>query len=159
MLISHRFKLNKGMTLIELVMSIVIIGIALMGTILAFNTAARFSGNPVVEHQKVAIAKAYLDEILIKNYPGTVPCGTPPANRADYSNICDYNNLTDNGAKDSTGASISGFENYIVTVIIDTAGAQLGSLVSGTQVVRVDVTVKLTGDTQGYTLSGYKTNI
>lgn len=159
MLMSRKtFNKIKAYTLVELIVSMVIISVAFIGMILTFNTAARASGNPVVYFQQIAIAKSYLEEITVKDFPSTLPCPSPPANRSDYTNICDYNNLTNNGVVDQQGNSVSELSNYVVNVNLDTSSASLGSLSAGSDVIRIDVTVNLPGVTQGYTLSAYRTN-
>ena len=159
---SYKFKLNKSKakayTLIELIVSMVIIAVAFVGMLMAFTTAARHSGNPVVYFQQIAIAKSYLEEITTKEFPTTLPCPSPPANRSDYTNICDYNNMTNNGVIDQQGNAVTSLSAYNVSISLDTTGASLGSLTAGTQVVRIDVTVNLPGVTTGYKLSAYRTN-
>ena len=148
---------NKGFTLIELIVSMVVISVSLVGTLLAFDAATKTSGKPVVTHQLVSIARSYAEEVLTKEFPTTLPCPSPPASRLNYTNICDYNNLTDNGVKDHTGASVSGLEKYNVSVSLDTATASLSTLTSGTEVVRIDISVNLDGEIGGTNLSVYKT--
>lgn len=153
----NKCSLNRAYTLIELIISIVIISVAFVGMLLAFDVAGRHSGNPIVYFQSISIAKSYLEEVLVKEFPTTLPCPAAPALRKNYTNVCDYKNLSNTGVFDASGNAVNGLENYNVTVNVDTSGAVLGGLASGTDVVRIDVTVSLPGVTQGYTLSGYRT--
>jgi MSHA pilin protein MshD len=140
-------------------MTIVIISVGLTGTMLGFKMAAQFSSDPIVEQQAVSIAKSYLEEIMQKNFPTTLPCPAPPAGgRQVYTNICDYNNLVNVGARGQDNALISGLGMYTVSVTLDTATAVFNALASGTQVVRIDVTVSHISLPQGIKLSGYRTN-
>ena len=149
----------QAFTLIELVITIVVISVALTGTMLSFNTAVNYSADPVVQQQAVTIIKSYLEEIMQKNFPTTLPCPAPSATgRAAYANICDYNNLIDVGARGQNNQLIAGLGAYTVTVTLDTATAILGSLTSGTQAIRIDVTVSHTSLPQSIKLSGYRTN-
>lgn len=149
----------KAFTLVELVMSIVIMSIAFVGTILAFYTVSKRSAKPILISHSLAIAKSYLTEILLKDFPTTLPCPSPPASgRKYYNNICDYQNLHDIGAYDQEGQPIAGLENYEVRVNIDTTTAQLGELTAGTEVVRIDVTTWLQDSESEVIISGYKTN-
>jgi len=129
----------QGYTLIELVISITLISIAVLGVLLAVNTAAIYSGDPMISYQSVAIAEAYLSEISTKGFP---PAGSCPgaASRAVYTNICNYNGLNQ-VPTDQTGSAISGLGSYTVQVNVDSTAAVLGALTAGTQAVRVDVTV------------------
>jgi len=145
--------------MIELVISMTIIAIALLGTLLAINTAVAFSGDPMISHQAVSIAESYLEEILQKNFSTTAACPAVPApgGRASFNSICQYNGLSQSPTSQS-GAAISALLNsYTVTVTVDSSAAILGSLTPGTQVERVDVTVSHPSMTS-LTISAYRTN-
>lgn len=131
----------KGFTLVELVISITLISIAFIGIILAVNTVTRFSANPMTLYQGIAIAESYLEEISSKAFPTTVPCPAPPAGgRAAYNNVCDYSGLNQSPT-DILGNPIAALAPYNVQVTVDTSGATLPNLTSGTNVVRIDVRV------------------
>lgn len=149
---------STGYTLVELVMSLAIIAIAVLGTILAINTAGRFSGNPSVNYQAIAIAESYLEEIAQKNFPPTPITNCPAATRANFTNVCNYNGLSET-PHDQNGNAIAALSGYTVNVVVDSTTAQLGSptLVAGTQVVRIDVTVSH-NQMPNMTFSTYRTN-
>lgn len=149
---------SRAFTLIELVLSIVIIAICLTGTMLAFITVAKYGADPMIQQQSINIGKSYLEEIMAKSFPQTLPCLNPPSEgRGVFANVCDYQNLNDTGAKDQNGQSITGLENYTVRVTLDTAGAILGDLNSGTDVVRIDINVTHPALRTAMVISGYKT--
>ena len=132
-----------GMTLVELVLSIVIISVSITGTLLAFQTTSLFNVDPMLQQQGLTIAKSYLSEIIQKEFPTTLPCPSPPTGgRGVYSNVCDYHNLTDTGVVDQSGNAVSNLGNYTVSVSVLSSGVTLGSLTSGTDVVRVQVRVQ-----------------
>lgn len=133
-------KTNTAVYLLELVLSMAIVSIALTSMVLLFWQIT-LSPTPVVNQQALYIANGYINEILTKSFPTILPCPAPPANRANYTNICDYNNLVDVGAKDNQGNLFTGLGAFTVSVLIDLNNANLGNLVSGTQVIRVDVIV------------------
>ncbi len=149
---------TKGFTLVELIISMVIIAVAFVGTLLVINMVTSQSGRPVVMSHSIAVAKSYLTEILLKDFPSTIPCPSPPGLRSEYYNICDYHNLYDLGAKDQNGNVIAYLANYEIRVNIDTTTASLDGLTSGTEVVRIDVRTKIQGDDSEVLISGYKTN-
>ena len=133
---------QDGFTLVELIIAIVIISVALTGTLLAINMGSKYSADPMINRQASAIAQAYMDEILTKSFPTGFPCAAPPGGgRSVYTNICDYQGLSDTGAKDQFGNAIAGLSGYNVAVNVDGTTATMGTLTAGTQVVRVDVTV------------------
>lgn len=131
---------NRAVYLLELVLSMTIVGIALTSMILVFWRIS-IAASPVVNQQALYIANGYLNEILTKNFPTTLPCPSAPTSRANYTNICDYNNLVDVGAKDNQGNLLTGLGSYKVSVLLDTNSANLGNLIAGTQVIRVDVII------------------
>lgn len=131
------------MSLIELVVAIVVISIALSATLLVVDTTTRRSVDPMLERQSIAIAEAYLEEILQKAY--TDPdddqlCPAAEGSRALYDNVCDYNGLADSGARDQNGTAVVGLESYQIAIAIDTT-ASLGGVTGSADVVRVDATV------------------
>lgn len=147
--------INKqlGFTLIEVVMAIVIIGVALSGTLLTFNITVRHSADPILTQQATMIAQAYLEEILSKDFDP----GTPSGGRETYTSIHNYNNLTDIGARDQTDTAIAGLENYTVNVNINTSSS-LGNLIANTDVLRIDVTVSNSTHIPNITISSYRAN-
>lgn len=149
---------HRGFTMVELVISITIIGIAILGTLLAINTATIFSGNPLLTTQATAIAESYLEEILGKNFPtpAAAACPSTGLTRANFSDICHYNGLNQ-APTDQNGNTITELSGYTVQVAIDRQTAGLGALASGTQVVRIDVTVSH-ASMPGMKFSVYRTN-
>jgi len=147
------------MTLIELVIAIVVIAVALTGTLMATQSANRHGADPMIQRQALAIAEAYLEEILLQPYldpdTGSV-CPTREANRGLYDNVCDYAGLDDMGARDRNGLPVTGLDGYRVRVGVDT-NATLGALSGASTVLRVDVRVTHPSGTD-HALSAYRTN-
>ena len=167
---------NAGATLVELVVSIVVISIGLAGILSVMNRNLSSSGDPMVQHQAIAIGEAYLEEILAKDFcdpdnapgtcvsgaPGSPTCNVCPASEATrdlYDNVCDYRGLPDTAVRDpATGLPIGGLGAYAVAVAITDNGAALNGLTGANcQVLRVDVTVTGPGGV-AYTLNGYRAN-
>lgn len=144
---------QSGFTLIELVVSIVIIGIAVAAVLLPMNLTTSRSADPMIQHQAVAIAEAYMEEIMLR--PFTDPDGTDgETDRTLFDDVDDYDGLNDTGARDQSDRGIAGLESYTVTVaVVDTA---LNGI-ADTDCKKVTVTV---GHPSGInmTLSSYRTN-
>ncbi len=142
----------RGVSLVELIVAIVIIGVALAGVLMVFIRNTSSSADPLIWHQATAIAEAYLEEALTKNF--TVGPGNT---RPTYDDVLDYN-FTDVGARDQTGTPISGLGGY--TVEMQAAYADLHTITQASNnAVRVQVTVTpqaLPGST--VIISGYRTN-
>jgi MSHA pilin protein MshD len=137
---------QTGVTLVELILSMVIISIALVGILSVINLSASHSADPLVQQQAIAIAESYLEEILLQSYSGG-----SSTSRADYDDVDDYNGLSDNGAHDQQGNAIAGLSQYTVTAAVSAATA----LPDGVTAKQVSVTVSGPG-VSGLTLVGYK---
>ncbi|MGI9237853.1 MAG: type IV pilus modification PilV family protein [Woeseiaceae bacterium] len=149
--------MNKqaGVTLVELLVSIVIVSIAASGVLglLSMTTAA--SADPMIRHQAAAIAEAYLEEIMLK--PVVDPDGADgEAARADYDDLDDYDGLIDAGARDQFGLAIAGLNAYNVGVSVSPSSG-LPS-VPAADALRVDIVVTRGSDIN-FVLSGYRTRL
>jgi MSHA pilin protein MshD len=150
---------NRGVTLIELIVAMVVISIALTGVLLVINYTTLHSADPVLRHQAIAIAEAYMEEICLKNFadPDAVgPGSDAETDRDSFDDVDDYNNHVDNGAADQNGDPIVGLGNYTVRVTVQNNQpyGPAGSPVIG---LRIDVTVV---DPAGVslTLTGFRAN-
>ena len=114
-------KLQRGMTLVELVITIVIIGIAAAALFTAMASITARSADPLLRQQSLSLAEAYLEEILLQAFldPATgTACPSPPPQRGDFDNVCDYDGLTNTGARNARGEAIDGLGSYAVAVSV-----------------------------------------
>ena len=140
---------NRGVNLVELLISIVIISIACTGVLLIYAQTVRYSADPMVQTQALAIAEAYLDEILAR--PLVDPDGTNVGEtRATYDNVGDYDNLSNTPPQDQGGTVQTDPDGYQVDVDV-TAGVN----VNGVAMSQVDVRVRF-GTVVDVTLTGYR---
>lgn len=143
---------QRGATLIELLVSIVVVGIAagiILG-LLATTTGA--SADPMLRHQASAIAEAYLEEILLRAFDD--PDGVDgEGSRTAFDDLDDYDGLVDIGAHDQFGNAIAGLADYTIAVTV-TPSAALAGLPAG-DTLRVDVSVSRGSDIS-LLLSGYR---
>ncbi|MBK7355375.1 prepilin-type N-terminal cleavage/methylation domain-containing protein [Propionivibrio sp.] len=148
---------QRGVTLIELIIFIIVISVGLVGILAVMNTTVRSSAQPMVRKQAMAMADAILEEILAKDATLTLPetdfaaCG----NRALYVGVQDY-------------ACFDGAPATAVIRGIDTLGSTpIGALVGFTAAVAVApvavsgvalqrVAVTVTGSGETITLFGYR---
>lgn len=114
---------NRGVTLVELVMAVVVISIAVTGVLLAYVQTVRNSADPMIDAQALAVAEAYMDEILAKPVAGSVDCvaGTP---RTDCARVADYFGINE-APRDQFGNAIAELGAYTVTVAAG-GGGDLG---------------------------------
>lgn len=151
----HKPGKQSGVTLIELIISIVIVTIAVGAILGTLSTTAASSADPMLRHQAVAIAEAYLEEILLK--PFADPDGIDgEAVRAAFDDVDDYNGLADSGARDQFGNPIANLGEYNISVTVVSSSA-LPS-VPAADTLRVDVNVVWRNDIN-FTVSGYRTRL
>lgn len=165
---------QRGFTLIELVMFIVIVGIGIAGILSVFTTSVKSSADPMVRKQALAIAESLLEEILLKEYcdpdTATLSPTAPPvcpasrvaadqeAARANYDDVDDYAGYTTSGGiVDLTGAPVAGLTSYNVTAVtVTVTTAAQNAALNAVNAKRVTVTV--TGPQGAITLTGYRSN-
>lgn len=134
-----------GATLIEMIVSIVIISTSVSGVMLVITEIGRHSADPMIRTQATSIAQAYMDEILVQ--PLTDPDGGETGGaeagetRATFDDVADYHGLADTaGAVDQTGTAITGLEGYNVDVSVSDA------TIGGYPAKRIRVNVGFDGD-------------
>lgn len=144
----------RGVTLVELIVAIVVIGVALAGVLVVIVRNTMSSADPMIWHQSVAIAEAYLEEALTKNF--TDPDGTNVGEtRATYDDVFDYNNIVaESPPRDQNGNVISALAGYSVNVQVIPEAL---TVITASNAARVQVTVTTpVGDS--VVISGYRTN-
>lgn len=154
--------LQRGISLIELIVFIVIISVALTGILLVMNQVTMHSADPLIHKQALAAAESLLEEIELQDFnmasgvaatSGTVNA----SNRAaGYHIVSDYNGYTTGGAgilPVSGATAILGLEGYNATATV--VAAALGDIPNAGSAVLITVTVT---DPQGNAIdvSGYR---
>ena len=121
---SHRplRKHQRGVSLIEMVLAIVILGVGLAGVLLAFSTVTRGSADPVVAQQMLAIAEELLEEIQLKPYAAAANAAPAPCARDTYNDVLDYNGYATAGTVCMIdGTPIAALAGYSVRVQVQPA--------------------------------------
>lgn len=59
---------QRGLTLIELIVFIVIVSVALVGVLIVLNVTTRSSADPMVRKQLLAVAEAVLEEVMLQPF-------------------------------------------------------------------------------------------
>ncbi|RRS03091.1 type II secretion system protein [Aquabacterium soli] len=110
---------SRGFTLIEMLLAIVIIGVGLAGVLMAFSVTARYSADPLVAKQLLAIAEGMMEEIELKPYAvANGAASTSTCSRADFDDVSDYNGYTDKPICNIDGSSIASLAGYTVSVSV-----------------------------------------
>lgn len=142
---------QRGFTLAELLLLIVVFSIGLAGILLAINTATAHSADPMVRKQAMTIAESMMEEVLLMPYAQGGWSGlSTQANRSHFDDARDYDGFRNNGIyRIEDGTLIDGLQNYNVAVAV--VSATLAD-VSG-----LAVTVTVTGPfNTHYALTSYK---
>jgi MSHA pilin protein MshD len=150
-------KRNRGFTLIEVIIFIVVVAVGLVGILSVMDTSVRSSADPMVRKQTLAIAESMLEEILQKEFADPDGNNAGEAGRADWDNVADYNGYaTAAGIEDSAGTAVPNLGDYNIAppvVVALAAGADNANLIAaGAR----RVTVSVTGPGGTITLVGYR---
>ncbi len=105
---------TRGVTLVELIISMLIISISLAGILSVMNFTTGRSADPMIQHQAIAIAEAYMEEILLQGYKNP-DGGYTGSDRSRFDDVDDYKSLPDTVVRDQGGLDIPGYE---VTVTV-----------------------------------------
>ncbi|OUS06747.1 hypothetical protein A9Q81_02370 [Gammaproteobacteria bacterium 42_54_T18] len=149
---------QSGFTLIELVITIVVISIALAAMLGAFSGAMSHSADPLWRNKTIKLAQLYLDEILSKRFDENSPVGGVPANastsctsigadgvetRATYDDVDDFHNTTNSVPVGASGTLDTSYDNYLIAVEVtcDDAGGAVNSSGSDIHAKRIKVSV------------------
>ena len=157
----NSLNLQAGVTLIELIISMIIISIALVGILSVVNQTTVHSADPIVNHQAIAIAESYLEEILLLSYkdPETPvnPIGADPSEtRAVYDDVDDYDGINNEVPKNQNAEDLDGaggrvdLSTYKVTVNVTVLSAP-PELVG-----MKEVNVTVTRGTTSISIKGYR---
>ena len=144
----------RGVTLVELIVSIVIIGAALAGVSIVIVRNTISSADPLIWHQATVVAEAYLEEVLTKNFTAD----GVEASRGLYDDIWDYNTIVaESPPRDQNGTPIAALAGYTVNVQVVNSEALNNITVASGNAARVQVTVT-TPAGGSIVVSGYRTN-
>lgn len=131
-----------GFTLVELVVTMVLISIAVLGISQALAFAISHQSDGIWQAKAVALAESYIEEIMARRYdevtplggvppcaPGGTPCtaagslGSDGEPRAQYDDVDDYDGVDDLPPLDADGNPRAQYAGYRVQVTVDYADA------------------------------------
>lgn len=134
---------QAGASLVELIIFIVIIGIAVAGVLLVMNRTTAHSADALLRKQALAAAESLLEEIELHDFSaqsGVANAAVTQANRANaYHIVSDYDGFATAGIFAPDGvAPVAGLESYNVSVAVANS-AYAG--IAAASAVRITVTV------------------
>jgi len=173
---------QRGLSLVETVLFIAVLGIALAGVLAAYQRAVRGSADPLLHKQAAAVAESLLAEVLMQPFTWCDPqdaandANSPPASAASctvaqdapgpapasesrgsasdpFDNVADYHGYAMGpGIAALDGSVLPGLADYTARVTVTRAGALFG--IADGAALRVDVEVS--GRGESVTLTGYR---
>lgn len=156
----RRARRQAGVTLVELIIAMVIIGVAVAGLVAAFNTTSKNSADPLVNKQMAAIAESLMDEITLKPFAVAVDATTGNG-RDNFTDVRDFNGYGRDaggnlivGIRDVSGNPIATLSQFSVEVSVQSV--TLTGMPAGAA-LQITVTVTNTSGAR-YVLTGWRTN-
>lgn len=173
---------QRGLSLVELVLFIIIVGVGVAGLLLVFNVTTKASADPLIQKQMLAIAEALMEEVQVKPFTycdpddaqattatsatvgptgcqATVEASGPEGETrvnatTPFDNVNDYNGFSMSpGISDITGAPITGLGAYSATIAV--ADSALGGIAAAESLL---ITVTVTGPgSDSLVLQSYRT--
>ena len=166
---------QRGVTLVELIVAMVVIAVGLAGILAAFNVSVRGSADPLINKQLLSIAEALQEEVQQAPFTFCDPddanaetavssagCAALPeavgpeaGDARPFDNVNDYNGLVLAVITDVAGVAVPNLAGYSASIAV--APTALGSiaLASGDALL---ITVSVTAPSgQVFTLDGYRT--
>jgi len=149
---------QKGVTLVELIVFIVVISLALGALLGVYRQSLQASVDPVVRVRLLEASQSQLDRVLARRFDAntpaggvpacgsTAPAGVPPAPPCDGGG----------GVSDFDGFNDTPYPGYDLTVSVEQAGDELG-LAANNRAKRITVTTTAPNG-ESLTLSAYRTN-
>jgi MSHA pilin protein MshD len=170
-----------GLTLVELLVFILVLGVGLVAVLLAINTGVAGSADPMIRKQALAAAESLLEEVALQPFTfcdprdgyATSATGAATCNQLTFSmdnpgnwgsgksrygpeffnNVADYNNFSMTGTlEDLFQQASSRLTGYGASIRVTQAGAAFG--LPNAEVLRIDVSV--TGGGEAVTLTGFR---
>ena len=130
---------QSAFTLVEIIVTIIVIGIAATALLSVFTNMIRGSADPVIQQQATTVAEAYLEEIMLRAYddPQVPESGGAEAGetRPTYDDVQDYNSLGTTQVRDQNNNPIAALSDYQVTVTVN------GAVLNTVSAMQIDVSV------------------
>lgn len=158
MTLSREFTPARGFTLVECIMSILVLGGLLLAGMRAVEVGARMRASASQDARSVALAEGLLTEVM-SNYVGEpstgligglvtgllgIDAGENSAQKQTFDDVDDYSNWSESPPQNADGTIISGYTGWSRTVLIEnvTVADPTVTSVPRTGLVRITVTVK-----------------
>jgi MSHA pilin protein MshD len=143
---------TRGVSLVELLVAIVVIGVGLAGVLSAFSAVTRDSADPVLRKQMLAIAEELMEEIQLKPFAPAANAAPSGCARDTFNDIGDYHGYSSGGSICTVdGTPIAALAGYTVSITV--TPATLGGVAAAR---RIGITVTRGGES--LSLVGWRTD-
>lgn len=156
---------QRGVSLVELIIFIMIVSTAAAGILLVMDNVTRSSADPMIRKQALAVAEAMLEEVQLQDLDPALCTGAlgPDGVRTAAGCIYDYGGYSSTGIREFTAANsvIPGLGSYNITALTVTNLSAIGAGTFGGTAIPagsgVEITVTVT-DPAGtpVTVTGYR---
>ena len=110
---------QRGFTLVEMIIAIVVLGVGLAGVLLAFQQTTRGSASPLVNRQLLAIAEGMLEEALSRPFQSALVALPNGCARDGLHDIDDYNGFSNQPiCPIHSNVPIAALQGYTVSVTV-----------------------------------------
>ena len=151
---------QRGVTLIELVVFIIIVSVGLAGVLSVLTLTVGKSSDPLIIKQAMAIADGMMEEILLKDFcdPDLVPptcTASVEASRDLYDNVGDYDGYGPKPIYSPADLATELVPGYTVSVVAKPSTVAVHG-VPAASIIKVVVSVNYSAGT--FQLTGYRIN-
>ena len=170
---------QKGFTLIETIIVIVMVGAMMAGMTSMFVTNVGNSHRPYLRQRALSVANAFMDEIMAKRWnentpigggcvvtgsgncvtvgaPAVVAIGVDGQTRTTYNDIDDYHGLNQSPPQDSTASNMVDYTGFTVAVSVTQPGGAWETIAAAdVRLIEIDVT---SPSNETISLSAYRVN-
>ncbi|GAB2838772.1 hypothetical protein GCM10027277_02130 [Pseudoduganella ginsengisoli] len=147
-------KRQAGVTLVELIIAIVIIGIAVAGVMQVFRVTVVGSADPILQKQLRAVAEGMMDEIQRQPFAATANNAASGCARDTFNDVLDYNNYAPGKICLVTGDEVTELSGMTISVTV-VADSALGIATAGDAYL-ITVTTAKNGNV--FSLRGWRAN-
>ncbi len=148
------FHKQQGLTLIEMIITIVILSVAVVGVVSAIASMTARGADPILQNKAALLAQFYLDEALGTRYDEASPItggavspvsqlcndmGPEAEPRAAFDDVDDYHNLSES-PRDRTGVALPGYAGFQVEMNVTCDGSRFGLATHAAKHIVITVT-------------------
>jgi Tfp pilus assembly protein PilV len=168
MLYSRRVSLRRryGISLIEVTISVIIVGTLILASLLSSGAASRSSRSARERATALALGRSLMSEILMQSYIEPtqtasfgLETGESGTNRTGYDDVDDYHGLNETTVSTRSGTALTNMSGWTRTVTVEWLDSSnfANTSASDQNVKRITIAVKKSSTTI-LTLKAIKTN-